>query len=415
MPEKCSFFDSTADDPREYPAREFAEYFSRFVGNGIFGGGAKLKVEASGTDANVTVGIGYAWINGYLYGVYDAPLTLPISPATNQPRIDRVILRLDTSTPVRAIKAMVLQGTPTSIPSVPAITRSGNIYDLSLAQVLVAANTSIVLPENITDERLNNLVCGIVTGLISQADTTAIFNQFQAWFNTKTAQYQQQWVDFIESIQDEGFATTQYVDQKIAAIPLPPNASTTVKGIVQLSDAINSSSISLAPTANAVKKAYDRAEQAFQSASNGKSAVAAAITGKGVPASGSDTFAVLAQKIGEISAGFKLASGSVTGDNTTKTIANLAFKPRVLICYLSKRFYFGNDINSTFNGWVIAYDIGDGVVYENDLENTLRVGGHNPEYLSINVRDVIFGANSVSFAPRETTNSPSIKYYIFGN
>lgn len=50
----------------------------------------------------------------------------------------------------------------------------------------------------------------------------------------------------------------------------------------------------------------------FTSASNGKTAVAAAITGKGVPASGSDTFPVLAQKIGQIFQGKKYAEGTTT-------------------------------------------------------------------------------------------------------
>lgn len=215
MPQKSGFFDTTADDPRDYPAREFAEYFSRFVGNGVFSGGTKLKVSATGTTASVKIETGFGWINGYLYSVYDEPLTLPVQPATNADRIDRVILRLDTSAPVRAIRALVLQGNPSASPVVPAITRSGDIYDLSLAQILVKANTSVVLPENITDERLNSAVCGIVTGLIQQADTTSIFNQFQAWLNTKTAEYRQQWEDFLKSVQDEGFATPQYVDNRV--------------------------------------------------------------------------------------------------------------------------------------------------------------------------------------------------------
>lgn len=163
MPQKSGFFDTTADDPREYPAREFAEYFSRFVGNGIFGGGEKLKVTASGKDMNVSVNLGYGWISGYMYAVYDTPLVLPIEQATTQDRIDRIVLRLDVSTPVRAIRAIVLQGLPAATPQAPAIVRSGDIYDLSLAQVLVKANTSTVQPHQVIDERLNTQVCGIVT------------------------------------------------------------------------------------------------------------------------------------------------------------------------------------------------------------------------------------------------------------
>lgn len=49
----------------------------------------------------------------------------------------------------------------------------------------------------------------------------------------------------------------------------------------------------------------------FTSASNGKTAVANAITGKGVSASGNDAFATLADKIGQISTGKKWASGII--------------------------------------------------------------------------------------------------------
>jgi len=206
MPQKSGFFDTTADDPREYPAREFAEYFSRFIGNGIFSGGTVLKVTATGADAKISIGVGYAWINGYLYSVYDMPLTLPIQPATTQDRIDRIVLRLDISTPVRSIRAVVLQGTPAGAPSPPAITRSGSVYDISLAQVLVKANTSTVQPTNITDERLNNAVCGIVTGLIDQVDTTTIFNEFYAWMVARKVQFTQEWQEMMESIINDGFA-----------------------------------------------------------------------------------------------------------------------------------------------------------------------------------------------------------------
>ncbi|MDR9857883.1 phage tail protein [Paenibacillus sp. VCA1] len=44
----------------------------------------------------------------------------------------------------------------------------------------------------------------------------------------------------------------------------------------------------------------------FQSVANGKTNIASAISGKGVPASGSDTFATLAAKIGQISTGSRM-------------------------------------------------------------------------------------------------------------
>ncbi|MCL6456722.1 MAG: tail fiber protein [Gorillibacterium sp.] len=116
-----------------------------------------------------------------------------------------------------------------------------------------------------------------------------------------------------------------------------PDASLTVKGKVQLSSATNSTSETMAATAKAVKDAYDRgsagvtaaaaaqtkadaaqlrADQAFTQASDGKTAIAAAITGMGQAVSGSDTFAVLASKVADISDDATAAVGEVLTGKT---------------------------------------------------------------------------------------------------
>lgn len=107
-----------------------------------------------------------------------------------------------------------------------------------------------------------------------------------------------------------------------------PTASTSATGIVQLNNTINSTSTTQAATANAVKIAYDKgieainkANQAFQSASNGKNIIAQAITGKGISASGSETFDSLATKINNINTGKKWAKGEV------KPLSNLIATP----------------------------------------------------------------------------------------
>lgn len=200
LPEKSGFFDHTEDDPREYPAREFAEYFGTLITNGVLNSGLNLNVSATGTDANVSISTGIAWINGYRYSIYDSPLVLPIQPATTQDRIDRIVLRLDTSIAVKRIRALVVQGTPSANPAAPSVVRSGDVFDLSLAQVRVKANTTLVLPANITDERLNQSVCGLMNSLIK----------------VDTATFQQQWDAFIASVQNQGFATPSYVDNKVS-------------------------------------------------------------------------------------------------------------------------------------------------------------------------------------------------------
>lgn len=70
-----------------------------------------------------------------------------------------------------------------------------------------------------------------------------------------------------------------------------------------LSDSVTNTSSTTVATSNAVKQAYDRAEQAFQYANDGKTKIATAIIGKGVSASSSDSFQVLSDKINQIKTG----------------------------------------------------------------------------------------------------------------
>lgn len=98
------------------------------------------------------------------------------------------------------------------------------------------------------------------------------------------------------------------------------DSSTSAKGVVQLNDTINSTSTTQAATANAVKKAYDKAEAAFQSASDGKSKIATAITGKGITTSSTVSFDTMAANIDNIPtpSGTALASDVLSG----KTFSN---------------------------------------------------------------------------------------------
>jgi hypothetical protein len=183
MAEKYMFFDSTADDPREYPASNFAEFFGKVLTSGIFNGGTNLQVGCTGTDMKSVIEPGYAWINGYMYKL-DADLQLTHDAADpGADRIDRVVIRLDTRIENRYIKAFILGGTPAVSPVAPSLTRDANIYEISLAQVLIRAGRSYIEPMQITDERLDASVCGLVNSLI-QVDTAAMQAAFDAFLES---------------------------------------------------------------------------------------------------------------------------------------------------------------------------------------------------------------------------------------
>lgn len=96
MAEHCRFFNSAEDDLREYTAAEFAEYFSRFLSDGLYtiNGRAGLKV-TPGAGLSINIDTGYAFIRGYMYK-NDSVMTKTIDPPdTMLERIDRIVLRFD--------------------------------------------------------------------------------------------------------------------------------------------------------------------------------------------------------------------------------------------------------------------------------------------------------------------------------
>lgn len=62
------------------------------------------------------------------------------------------------------------------------------------------------------------------------------------------------------------------------------------------------------------REAYKKAEEAFQLASNGKDAIAKAITGKGIQANKNETFQTLANKISQISTGTNTDDANATSN-----------------------------------------------------------------------------------------------------
>lgn len=176
------FFDSINGD-RTYNADDIGNYFLKLISNGVFATpSTSMQVQATtGMTVNVAAGWGFInckWINN------DSDYTLQLDAAdSSMKRIDRIVLKLDTSRTARCITIEVKTGTPAVTPVAPALTRTGNIYELSLAQIDVYAGTTSITQTNITDERADTSVCGWVTGLIDQLDTTELFAQFTAAFN----------------------------------------------------------------------------------------------------------------------------------------------------------------------------------------------------------------------------------------
>lgn len=186
MAQECGFFDAklTGDAfDRVYVADTFASYFASFIGNGIFNLAPVLQVKENYLSPGMSILVtqGRGWINGYWFRNTDV-VQLPIDIADGtRNRIDSIVLRWDREQ--RDMYLTVLKGTVAVTPVAPPPVRDADFYDLVLARVNVSKGLTRIRNRDIIDTRMSNELCGFVTGLIEQVDTTTLFDQFNEYFN----------------------------------------------------------------------------------------------------------------------------------------------------------------------------------------------------------------------------------------
>lgn len=165
MAEHFRFFDSEEGDIRDYRASQYAEFYARFLSDGLYTENGKAGLQVTpGEGLQVQVATGYAFIRGYMYH-NDAAMTLSIEPADSMlDRIDRIVLRFDEV--AREIRLAVIKGVFSSTPQPPALEVTANVKELSLAKVYVRKGAVSLATSNITDERLTD-ACGLVSSLIT--------------------------------------------------------------------------------------------------------------------------------------------------------------------------------------------------------------------------------------------------------
>ena len=147
----------------DFDAADVAAYLAGLT-SGVFSGDEDFPVTAAG-GLKVTVGAGRGWVHpsrftGYSITKREADtLTMPLADPS-LPRIDRIVMRYDAG--ARAASLHVLQGTASSTPTAPAISRTELIYDLCLAEITRPAGSTSISTGQITDTRLDEALCGLV-------------------------------------------------------------------------------------------------------------------------------------------------------------------------------------------------------------------------------------------------------------
>lgn len=168
---------------REYEAKIFSNYFKKFLSNGVYFGEYNnykensMKVELDG-GMNIKVLPGAGIIEGVDFENEEEAIFTLDRPVTGS-RIDRVVVQLNNSLDTRATKLYIKQGNSSG----PAeLQRDANIYEICIAEVTTndASNISV---NDIKDTRMNKVVCGVVSSLIT-IDGEEIINEYKAYVDS---------------------------------------------------------------------------------------------------------------------------------------------------------------------------------------------------------------------------------------
>lgn len=149
----------------------WAKMFSPVVPDGVMAGiGGELEVYADSAGMTVHVRAGECRVRGHR-GALESPVNLTIAAADSvNPRIDLVIVRVTYGSPSEMMLD-VLTGTAAENPVAPEVTQTaGNVWEIPLARVAVAANATTIAVADVIDAR--NVYKLGATGIIGFAGTS---------------------------------------------------------------------------------------------------------------------------------------------------------------------------------------------------------------------------------------------------
>ena len=176
------FFNSVNGD-RLYNAEQMSKLFEGLITNGVYETVAnKLAVQVNG-GMNIQIATGRGFFSGHWVN-NDAVYPMEVE-ASDQVlnRYCAVCIKVDSTNAVRSAVPYLKYSDFATAPTKPTMERSESINEYCLAYVYIPAKATEITAANIEDTRFNKELCGWVTGLIDQVDTTTLYEQWAAVFN----------------------------------------------------------------------------------------------------------------------------------------------------------------------------------------------------------------------------------------
>lgn len=271
----------------DFDAADVAAYLAGLT-SGVFSGAEDFPVTAAG-GLTVTVGAGRGWVHpsrftGYSITKREADtLTLPLADPS-LPRIDRIVMRYDAG--ARAASLQVLQGTASSTPTAPAISRTELIYDLCLAEITRPAGSTSITTGQITDTRLDEALCGLVRDGVTGIPT----DELLAAAKERIATLEENASNSAAAAKDSAEAAKTSETKSAASEKNAKTSETAAQRALQdtetehtaaLQDIARARTIALTDVANSTRTAATAAETATQQATDAAGSASTASTKAG--------------------------------------------------------------------------------------------------------------------------------------
>ena len=271
----------------DFDAADVAAYLAGLT-SGVFSSAEDFPVTAAG-GLTVTVGAGRGWVHpsrftGYSITKREADtLTMPLADPS-LPRIDRIVMRYDAG--VRAASLQVLQGTASSTPTAPAISRTELIYDLCLAEITRPAGSTSITTGQITDTRLDEALCGIVRDSVTGIPTDELLAAAKERINaleekaTSSAAAAKDSAEAAKSSETKSAASEKNAKTSETAAQRALQ-DTKTEHIAALQDIARARTTALTDVANSTGAATTAAENATQQATAAAGSASTAVTKAG--------------------------------------------------------------------------------------------------------------------------------------
>lgn len=170
---------------RVYDANDMTEYYTGLFTNGVkpnndgnLGDGLKVAAHG-GMTIKIAQGDG---LFGNRFFRNNSVYLITLDNAGASTRYDCVIVRADNTDTVRDTTVYIK--TLDHVPTINDLTRTSEVNEYCLAYVTITPTVYEITDVVITDTRANNNLCGLIAGAFNQFNSTELYSQFTAAFNS---------------------------------------------------------------------------------------------------------------------------------------------------------------------------------------------------------------------------------------